>query len=63
MTSTGPCYRPEGHPKTGHISKASLDAKRAAAKGKSLTPEQMEAKEAERAAAAAARIEAAKAAH
>jgi len=35
-TSTGPCYRPEGHPKTGHISKAALDAKRA--KGKSLTP-------------------------
>ena len=46
-TSTGPCYRPEGRPKTGHISKAALDAKRA--KGKSLTPEQMEAKEAERA--------------
>ena len=43
----GPCYRPEGHPKTGHISKAALDAKRA--KGKFLTPEQMEAKEAERA--------------
>lgn len=59
-TASGPCIRPLNHP-AGHMSQKVADTKRENAKAKrgvgSLTPEEMEAKEAERAAAAAARIE------
>lgn len=59
MTSTGPCARPEGHPKTGHRSKDAL-ANRGSRT--TLTVEEMATKEAERAKAAKERIKVAKAA-
>jgi hypothetical protein len=64
-TKSGPCCRPEGHghPATGHMSKAIRDAKTATARGKSMDPEAMATREAERAAKAALAIKAAEEAH
>jgi hypothetical protein len=59
-TSTGACVRPAGHPKTGHMSLANRDAK---TRTGAQTPEEMAAKEAERAAKAQERIKAATDAH
>src|SRR5258708_1225955 len=62
-TKSGRCSRPEGHPATGHMSKAIRDAKTATARGKSMDPEAMATREAERAAKAALAIKAAEEAH
>lgn len=64
-TVSGACIRPLGH-NFGHMSKAVLDVKSANAKAKksgTMTPEELAAKEQERAAKAQERIEAAKGAH
>lgn len=53
QTSSGPCHRPQGHPNTGCRSEAALKSR---TKKSTLTLEEMQAKEKERAAAAKKRI-------